>query len=273
MSADSNRHGTFSSSSIWKLTTNGKRDMTEAEIEAQKVSNPKSKARTTTTPFGDAARKYIKQVGYELELGRAVGSEADFKQTSWGQLCEAYIHANDDIMSTIYSHCEDRLFHPVIPYWSGLPDWYVEAENKGTVVDGKAPFSLEMFCDKINALEAGMETYKDEFPNDYWQHISNSILLRANGILVTQFEAVIYVPYLSELEKIRQFANTEKEPSKTKVYAFVNWKEDGELPYLLEGGKYKNLNKFRFPINEDDVQFLTERVILAGSKINENQQA
>jgi hypothetical protein len=172
-------------------------------------------------------------------------------------------------MSLAYDHDEERLFHPVIPYWSGLPDWKVISDTSATVCDGKAPFSLEMFCDKIKALEAGVEVYKDEFPNDYWQHISNAILLRANGIHITHFMAIIYVPYLSELEKIRQFANTEKDDAKSRVYAFVNWKEDGELPYLLEGGKYKNLNKFRFPINEDDVQFLTERVIIAGSKINE----
>ena len=265
MSADINRHGTFSSSNAWKLMTNGKRDMTEDEIEQHKKDFPKSRARTITTEFGAPALKYIKQVGYELLLGRPVGSEAEFKQTSWGKLCEEWIHSEDELMSIAYKQLTNtRFFHKKIPFWSGAPDWVIGT----TVCDGKSPFSLEMFCDKIDILSKGVESYKEEFPNDYWQHISNAILLESNGIEITHFEAIIYVPFKSELEGIRQFARDENDIDLQRMYSFVNFKEDEELPYLVEGRHYTNINKFRFEISDLDKKELTERIIKAGKMLN-----
>lgn len=134
---------------------------------------------------------------------------------------------------------------------------------------GPAPFSLEVFCDKIEALQ-NIEVYKKEYPEDFYQHISNAILLEANGTKITHFEAVIYCPYQSELESIRELARNWDDENQNQ-FAFVNWSGDNELPYLPNDCKaYKNLNIIRFEISEADKQALTERVIAAGLLLKTN---
>ncbi len=39
------------------------------------------------------------------------------------------------------------------------------------------------------------------------------------------------------------------------------------MPYLIEGGHYKNLNIIRFEVSEEDKKALTERVIKAGKML------
>jgi hypothetical protein len=235
------RHGTFSSSSMWKLMTYNK----------------------AKTDFGAPGLKYIKQVGYEHNLGRAVSNERDARQTSWGKFVQ---HRVFDLLGMEYTMIEGetRYYHPTIPYWSGVPD---TAKFPLKVVgDIKCPYNLEVFADKIEALEQGIEVYKSDFDDDYWQHISNAILLRENGHEITHFEAILYVPYQHELAEIREQASM-FDGDQVKI-AFINWStNDDELPYLIEGMKYKNLNVYSFPIDEDDVNALTERVKLANSRL------
>lgn len=232
------RFGTFSSSSIWKLITTDR----------------------SAKGFGAPGLKYIRRVQYEVNLGRAINKESIARACSWGNICEMRVH---EMLPLDYSFVsQKRLFHPLIPFYSGAPDLIKEL----TVCDCKAPFSLEVFCDKIKALE-NIEVYKKEFPEDYWQHISNAILLEANGTPITYFEAIIYCPYKSELQAIRELARNFDGENQNQ-FAFINWAQDNELPYLLDGGFYKNLNIIRFEISETDKKNLTEKVIEAGKLIN-----
>lgn len=229
------RFGTFSSSQIWKLMTNDR----------------------SGKGFGAPALKYLRQVQHEINLGRAINKETNARACSWGNICEQRVH---EILPLEYSLVStERLFHPDIPFYSGAPDLIKEL----TVCDCKAPFSLEVFCDKIEALQ-NVEVYKKEYPEDFYQHISNAILLEANGTKITHFEAVVYCPYQSELEAIRELARNWDDENQNQ-FAFVNWSGDNELPYLPNDCKaYKNLNIIKFEISEEDKQALTERVIAAG---------
>jgi len=233
-----NRHGTFSSSSIHILTQLNK----------------------AKTDFSEKAQKYIKQVGYELELGRPLNAERDSRPTSWGTFVETRAFNLLPIEYQLVS--QTRLFHPEISTWSGAPDLIIEfidfineiegIEGIEVVSDVKCPFSLEVFLDKVKALNESVEAYKKEFPADYWQLVSNAVLTGAKYA-----EAIIYVPYQSELQEIRHM---------TELYdecIWVKWAEDCELPYLNDGGHYKNLNIFRFEVPPADKEFLTSKVIAA----------
>lgn len=55
------RKGKITASECVALMLNGKRDMTPEELEAFKLSNPKSKAKTTETPFSDATYTYLNE--------------------------------------------------------------------------------------------------------------------------------------------------------------------------------------------------------------------
>lgn len=228
------RHGTFSSSNMGKLMGNSKK---AGELSA-------------------SAKKYIKQVNHERKLGRAINPERETRPTSWGKFIERRVFELLGLEYRLVS--KDRLFHPEIDFWSGAPDLIKDE----TVADVKAPVSLEVFCDKIDALQS-IETYKEEFPIDYWQHVSNAVLLEKNGIPVKYFEAIIYVPFKSELEEIKEMARNYDGDQNS--IAWINWATDDELPYLIEGGYYKNLNIIRFEVPKSDKLFLTERVLEAGN--------
>lgn len=227
------RHGTFSSSSMWKLMTNDR----------------------SGKGFGAPATKYIKQVRYEQQLGRAINIDRDSRPTSWGKFIELRVF---DLLGLEYIHVSDtRLVHPDFKYWTGAPDLF---NHDDIVCDVKCPVSLEVFCDKLEALREGIETYKDDFPEDYWQHVSNSILSGRKFA-----EAIIYVPYKHELKAIRDSAS-DYNGNQNKI-AWINWAEDSDLPYILDGSKYHNINIVKFEVPQSDKDTLTERVKLAGAHL------
>jgi hypothetical protein len=48
---------------------------------------------------------------------------------------------------------------------------------------------------------------------------------------------------------------------------------DGELPFLKDGGFYKNLNIIRFEVPQVDIDLLTEKVKLAGTMLIQDPSA
>lgn len=202
--------------------------------------------------FGAPALKYIKRVRYETRLKRPIDKEVNALPLTWGNLNEKRVY---EMLPYKYVFChKKRLVHPKLNRWTGAPD----LTSEKTVSDIKCPISLEVFCDKIEALQKGLKEYKKEFPEDYWQHISNSILLNENGIDIDSLEAIIYMPYESELSDISLFASNQEGD-----YSKVNFAKDGELPYILDGGHYKNINHFTFEIPKEDCDLMTETITKA----------
>jgi len=230
------RTATFSSSNIWKLMTRGKGG-----------------------GFGAPALKYIKQIGYELRLGKSLSNDTTSRPTSWGTLVEK--KAFDLLPLNYQLESRTRLFHQSIEYWSGMPD--IISEN--LVGDIKCPYTLEAFCDKLEALK-DIEVYKKEFPEDYWQHISNAVLLESNGHPITDFEAIIFCPYFSELDEIKAMASDSDDLKQYKYFWIANAHYD-ELPHLIDGGYYQNLNVFKFEIPQADKDLLEETIFEAGKHL------
>lgn len=252
------RYAGISSSSAYKLVKKGKRKMTAEELVEFKKENPKSKALTCPDGFGDAGLTYIKQINYERRLKKALKGEIFSRPTSWGTFLEK--RAFDLIPDFDYMLVSDKRYaHKTIPNWTGMPDLI----KPDTVGDIKCPYSLETFCDKLEALQS-LETYKAEFEADYWQHISNACLLRSNGIEITRMEAVIYCPYASELADIQLETTVYDKPH--LVFWICNAMVD-EMPHLLDDCDYKNLNMFPFDIPIEDMDYLESRVIEANKLI------
>jgi hypothetical protein len=217
---DDSRTATFSSSSAWKLFTTGKGGK----------------------GLGAPALKYIKQVRQEGKLGRSIKNQVEAKQTSWGTFLESRVFK---MVDTSYQHVahQGRLVHPDHNRWTGIPDFL---SGYDTVSDCKCPFNPEKFCDKMEALQ-DYGTFKKEFPEDFWQLVSNLVLLRANGLDINFIEAVNYMPYRSELDEIRMCAGDDKS------MRWLEYTPDEGLPWLPDGGHYKNLNIHRFQVMERDV--------------------
>lgn len=226
------RTANFSSSEIWKLMTKDRKG----------------------TGFGAPALTYIDEKRIERRLNRPLKTESNAKETNWGTFIERRVF---DMLSIVYDLKSDvRYKHPTIDNWTGSPDLITET----AVCDIKCPYTLKSFCTMVDSLNAN--TFKDDKPEYYWQLVSNAILTDKNYA-----EIIIYVPYQQELSEIREAANL-YDGDQNKV-AFLNWATDDELPYLIEGGFYKNINTFTFKVPDEDKKELTAAVERANILLNE----
>lgn len=205
--------------------------------------------------FGKPALTYIAEKNMERKLGRSLNIETNSKPTSWGLLLEKRVL--EDLLGIDYRPCsKETIEHHEYDFWAGSPDAEKFDEGK-TVVDIKCPFTLKSFCQF-----ADCENIHDIFNNHpdgetyYWQLVSNAILIGAKYA-----ELIIYCPYKSELAAIRDMANY-YDGDQNKV-AWINWAEDRDMPYLIDGGFYKNINVFRFEVAQEHKLKLTERILEA----------
>jgi len=161
---------------------------------------------------------------------------------------------------TIY---ENLIEQHGLEYFQRQLEYMVSRQKKfdegKTVIDIKCPLTLKSFCQLVDCktIQEVRDNHKDG-EKYFWQLVSNAILTGAEHA-----ELIIYVPYQSELEDIRELARNTDEGVMSKYYWIHNATDD-ELPFLIEGGHYKNLNVIRFDVSKEDKAFLTERVAAAG---------
>ena len=217
--------GNFSSSGIWALT---------------KLARNKE-------DFGAPALKYIKQKRFELKLGRYLSPEVHARPLDWGNICEPLAF---DRIGMGWKKGEYRK-HFEIDCWSEYNDIQKDFETG----DIKSPYTLESFCNLYEALSLEddkemIEALKalDDGYKYYWQLISSSVLFG-----VERATLAIFLPYKRELKEVREQA--------TKMsIAWLNYMDDEELPYLIEGNDYENILERSFEVPKEDQQFLTEQV-------------
>jgi hypothetical protein len=209
--------------------------------------------------FGAPALTYIEEKNMERKLGRSIDSELHAKPLVWGNLLEGYWFDKLGLEYTLSSTETD--VHPTIKFWSGSSD----GMKKDTVIDIKSPITLKSFCQLVDPLYEGYtgmdamnivrETHKDG-DKYYWQLVSNSILKSTRYA-----ELIVGVPYLSDLPAIKLLAD-----GNPNCYWIAMAIED-ELPFLLDGGYYKDVNIIRFEVPQQDKDFLTDQVIKAGKML------
>ena len=253
------RIGNFTSSEIVALTKQGKKEGT----------------------FGVPALTYIEETNMERRLQRSISDECSAHALVWGKFLESRVN---ELIGSEYSLCSsETIVHPSIPYWCGSPDGFKYDEGK-TVIDDKCPLTLKSFCqlidplyhnltgiDAINAIRNGFvdsnglahAAHKDG-EKFYWQLVSNSVLSDSKFA-----ELIVYMPYQSELPAIQLSALSVDRDQLQKHYWIANAAE-GELPYLIDGGYYKNINIIRFEVPQADKDLLTSFVLRAGEMLIDN---
>lgn len=230
------RAGRFTSSEIGALMANGKKEGS----------------------FGALALTYISETNMERRLGRSLDNEINAKGTTWGNLLEGHVF---EMIGLEYSTISKQtVVHPDLDFWSGTPDSICYGQEN-TVVDVKCPLTLKSFCTFVDAWErGGINAIREEHKDGekfYWQLVSNACLTGCNW-----GELIVYAPYKSELDQIRKLSEFNEGNARWIFYAL-----DNDLPWLPDGGYYKNLNKFRFPIPEADKIALHNRVVEAGKML------
>lgn len=207
--------------------------------------------------FGKPALTYIAEKNMERRLGRSLTVESNAHALTWGKLVERRAF---DLLGMEYKLCSaDTITHEEFPeIWSGSPD-LVKFDEGGTVVDIKCPITLKSFCQFADCKT--IDEVREEHPDGedyYWQLISNSILTKSKYA-----ELIVYCPYKSELQEIRDMASNYDGDNQEKI-KWIFFAPDCDLPYLPDNGYYKNLNVIRFEVPEEDKALLTEKVIAAG---------
>lgn len=212
--------------------------------------------------FGAPALTYIEECNMERRLGRSLTDEISARATSWGKLVENRVH---DILGIDYKLCStETLSHPTVDFWKGSPDaiHFFEASHLDAACDFKCPLTLKSFCQLVDAFKkGGMDEVRSEHKDGekfYWQLVSNACITDSK-----YGELIVYAPYRSELADIRTMS--EGNPK----YYWIWSASDDELPFLVEGGHYKNVNVMRFEIPSEDKCRLHDLVVLAGKELIE----
>jgi len=229
---DTKRYGNFTSSAIWKLLT---------------IATDKKK-------FGKPALTYIQEKKWEIMIGRSIDTESNTRVTLWGTFVEKLVHEKLD---TSYEYFSDvRVAHPTISNWTGAADCQTETK----ICDIKCP-QLKTFCDLLDIFKTGdFVNLKKDYPEYYWQLVSNSILYRKNIA-----ELIVFVPYDNDIPLIKQMIENDDDNDK---YKSIYYAPQSELPYLPNGCAVKDLNKFEFIVPQEDKELLTAKVLEAIKKLN-----
>jgi hypothetical protein len=250
------RIGNFNSSTIVALTAKGSRPMNALELAAHKEQFPKSQKRNIECWPGSGAITYIAERNMERRLRRSLTQQSNAKPLVWGNLLERRAFKLLDTSYILVS--QETIQHPKYRSWTGSPDGF-NSEGKTAVIDIKCPMTLKSFCQFVDAWKKGGISAIREAHEDgekyYWQLVSNACLTKCKFA-----ELIIYMPYKSELDAIRYMA--EGNPD---CYWIMS-SQDDELPWLPDGGYYKNVNIMRFEIPVEDKKLL-EHYVSEGSKM------
>lgn len=211
------------------------------------------------TGFGKPALTYIAEKNMERRLGRALNPEGSARPLTWGKLLEKRAFDLLGMEYTLIS--KETLQHGEIASWAGSPDGEKKTGEDKTVIDIKCPITLKSFCQFVDCQHISEIRSKHPAGEDYyWQLVSNAILTESKYA-----ELIIYMPFKSELQTIRDLADN-YDGDQNKI-AWVGFAQDEDLPYLIDGGYYNSLYKFHFEVSKQDKTFLTDRVIEASKML------
>jgi hypothetical protein len=207
---------------------------------------------------------YVHEKNLERKLGRVLKTQITTKDISWGQLMELRAFT---LLPTEYSLVSDKtIVHPSVKYWVGSPD-AIKHEKDKIVCDIKG-LQLKGFCDVVDAFENGIDAVRkktDSGEKFYQQLVSNACITGCK-----YGELILYCPYESELEAIRQLAIDYDGPDPGR-FKWIAYAADDELAYLPDGGFYQNINKLKFEIPPNDKISLHQRVTEAGELLIERK--
>lgn len=208
--------------------------------------------------FQKPGETYIQEKRMEKRMNRCLDVEKYAKQMAWGHFMELFVHKNHlDIYYEKTATETDR--HPTIKGWSGSKDFIV-VRKKISELKAYEPKKFGAYTDAL--LTKDISIIRENFPEEYWQLVSNAMINN-----VPNAEAITFMPYKSELDEVRKMAENYDDYDQWK-YRFIWESEDKALPYLPDGGYYKNLNKFEFEVPKEDKELLTERVNQAIKELN-----
>lgn len=203
---------------------------------------------------------YVQEKIYEKKTGRSMDTGGGSRSTAWGNCMEMYLF--EEILGLKYTHNGKETFvHPDFDSWAGS----VDLIEPGVKVAEIKCYEPKNFCGYADVLKKkDVELFKSERPKEYWQLVSNAAIHKTN-----KAEAILYMPYRSELEAIRKWVETEHDTIEPWRFRFIFESDDAELPYLSDENKYyENIESFEFEVPKEDIEALTARIKIATVHLN-----
>lgn len=208
---------------------------------------------TDKKSFGKPALTYIKAKKRELRLGIEINLDSTSHSTSWGRALEGYVY--DAHIETEYALESQSTDVHESNLFCGTKDLIKE----NCVGDIKCPSTRSSFCDLVDIIDLGdIENFKKESPDYYWQLVSNSILTK-----VEYAELIVFMPYENELEGVKDYFEMIEDLVLQKDIQWVSFSDTSRMPHLPNDSGYKNINRFKFLVPQEDKDLLLEKIKLA----------
>lgn len=235
-----NRRGRFTSSQIHKLIPEG-----------------------SFHGFQKPAITYIQEKQIERRMNRCLDVGGYSQALAWGLFMEMVIF---NLLGMEYKiSSKETQLHPdkyLAKFWAGSCDLEVP-DVKIAEIKCYQPKNFALYADCL--LKQDIEALKKDFKQEYWQMVSNAHIHQ-----VKRAEAILYMPYASEMEEIRDLAANYEGDDMWK-YRFIYEKPDNELAVLPDGGYYENIVKFEFEVPQEDLDLLEIRVIEAADLLENHK--
>lgn len=251
------RIGAFTSSEIYKLIPLGSVPMSAEELRKHKLANPSSRKKNKDAGFDKKGLTYIEEKKLETRLGRSISTDVYTQSMQWGKTLEKYVFSLINMSYVLTADETDP--HPTIKGWAGSKDLIVPGKK---VSDIKC-YQPKKFAQYTEALmKEDVEYLKENFPQEYWQLVSNAIINK-----VPNAEAITFCPFESELKDLREFVANLDTDEEWKN-RFIVESPDASLAFIKDNCYYQNLNIFEFVVPQADKDLLEERVFLALTERN-----
>ncbi len=239
---NSNRPGNISSSNIYKIAAKG----------------------TGKNGFSTAGLTYISEKNIERKLCLTLKQDVYTKPIAWGKFAEIWVHQKK-LGLEYRSVGEVTLNHPTIDFWKGSPDFDCASKKIIAECKGYERKNFALYADAI--MSESTEVLKKECPEEYFQLLSNAIIMGYDKI-----QPIAFMPYLSEMQEIMEFIDNISDFQQQNDFKYIHDAilfnpENPNLPYLPDNGHYKNFTTCILDVPKADVDYLTERVLTAGTML------
>lgn len=238
------RIGRFTSSEMYKIMSNDKKG----------------------TGIGAIGLTYIEEKKLERQLGRGLELDATSQAMRWGSFMEEWVHEKH--LSSGYKYMSDvTMVHPEYPeLWAGSQDTIHERERVVSDIKCYEPKNFAVYNNAlIKSKETGDLSYFKEVNKgkEFYQLLSNACIWGFDLI-----EAIVFMPYESELDGIKEMAYNYKGENEWK-YRFIYEGNKTSLACLPDDCKtYKNINIYRFEVPSLEKDLLISRVKEASKLLN-----
>lgn len=261
------RIGYPTSSQASRLIGFESRKMTPEEKKEFLKTNPGSRKQNIEIDgFAKPGHTYIEEIAFERLMKRTIKPEVKTQAMKWGSIMEIVLF---DLLGLEYEmQHKNTLIHPKYNFWRGTPDLIVKKVKIGEI----KCFEPKKFMQLSIALKnKDLQKLKDDFPEEYWQCVSNAHICEVN-----RAELITYMPYKSELleimKKIDETNFLERHGLNDYDYYFLTEEKIEFLPYLPDDSEVSNINSWEFEIPEEDLQLLENRIIDAEILIKKQVQ-